>query len=353
MTTTGSPNQNWNDKRAVVTGGAGFIGSALIWELNRRGCSNIVVADFSATAEKLANLAGLKYSEYLEPYELLSGLGSGSLGKFDFIFHLGACSSTTETNESYLRENNYEYSRKLAEWALHEGVRFVYASSAATYGDGNAGMDDSDPSQLERLRPLNLYGQSKHWMDLHAWKEGWLDRIVGLKYFNVFGPNENHKGDMRSVVCKSYAELLKTGAIHLFKSYRPQYSDGEQERDFLYVKDAVGMTLHLAENPWANGIFNIGSGRKHTWNQLARAVFAALGREPRIEYIEMPESIREKYQYSTQADISKLLATGYCHPITSVNDAVMDYVVNYLAPGRTLGSVNAGSQEASQRPRLS
>ena len=328
----------WNDKRAIVTGGAGFIGSALVWELNRRGCSNIVIADFPARDDKRANLDGLKYSEYVEPYDLLAGLASGSLGKFDFIFHLGACSSTTETNETYLRENNYEYSRKLAEWALNEGARFVYASSAATYGDGSAGMDDSDPSRLERLRPLNLYGQSKQWMDLHAWKQGWLDRIVGLKYFNVFGPNENHKGDMRSVVCKSYAQVLNTGVIQLFKSYRPQYRDGEQERDFLYVKDAVGMTLHLAENPKANGIFNIGSGRKHTWNELARAVFTALDYEPRIEYIEMPESIREKYQYSTQADIRKLLANGYAQPITSLSDAVMDYVTNYLVPGHKLGA---------------
>jgi len=331
---------NWKDKHAVVTGGAGFIGSALVWELNRRGCSNIVIADFPATNEKRANLAGLKYSEYLDPSDLLAGKASGSLGKFDFIFHFGACSSTTETNEQYLRENNYEYSRKLAEWALHEGVRFVYASSAATYGDGSAGMDDSDPNQLGRLRPLNLYGQSKQWMDLRAWKEGWLDRIVGLKYFNVFGPNENHKGEMRSVVCKSYAQVLKTGAIQLFKSYRPQYRDGEQERDFLYVKDAVQMTLHLAENPAVNGIFNIGSGKKHTWNELARAVFASLGREPRIEYVEMPQSIREKYQYSTQADIRKLLATGYNQPITSLDDAVRDYVVNYLVPGRTLAVTN-------------
>jgi ADP-L-glycero-D-manno-heptose 6-epimerase len=336
MTLMSDPHRNWKDKRAAVTGGSGFIGSALVWELNCRTCSNIVIADFSATDDKRANLDGLKYSEYVEPYDLLARLESGSLGKFDFIFHLGACSSTTETNETYLRENNYEYSRKLAEWALHEGVRFVYASSAATYGDGSAGMDDSDPDRLERLRPLNLYGQSKQWMDLYAWRQGWLDRIVGLKYFNVFGPNENHKGDMRSVVCKSYAQVLETGAIRLFKSYSPQYRDGEQDRDFLYVKDAVAMTLHLAENPAANGIFNIGSGKKHTWNELAHAVFAALGREPRIEYVEMPESIREKYQYSTQADIRKLLASGYNQPITSLEDAVRDYVVNYLVPGRTL-----------------
>src|SRR4029077_4004754 len=336
-------NENWKDKRVIVTGGAGFIGSVLVWELNRRGCSQVVIADIPARGEKRANLSGLRYTEFIEAAELPVRLSSGTMGKLDCIFHLGACSSTTETNEKYLRENNYEYSRTLAERALGAGVRFVYASSAATYGDGSAGMDDSDPRQLEHLRPLNLYGQSKQWMDLHAWREGWLDRIVGLKYFNVFGPNENHKGDMRSLVCKSYAEVFKTGVIQLFKSYRPQYSDGEQRRDFLYVKDAVDMTLHLAANPAANGIFNIGSGEARTWNDLARAVFAALGREPRIEYIDMPESIRDKYQYFTQADIHKLRSNGYDQPITSLEDAVRDYVVNYLVPGRTIGASVADS----------
>jgi ADP-L-glycero-D-manno-heptose 6-epimerase len=330
--------ENWKDRRIIVTGGAGFIGSVLVWELNRRGCSQVVIADFPGQREKSANLAGLRYMEIIDPAELPKRLSSGSLGKLDYIFHLGACSSTTETNEQYLRENNYEYSRSLAEWAIGANTRFVYASSAATYGDGSADMNDSDPRQLERLRPLNLYGQSKQWMDLHALQQGWLDRIVGLKYFNVFGPNENHKGDMRSVVCKSYAEVLKTGAIHLFKSYLPEYKDGEQRRDFLYVKDAVAMTLHLAAKPAANGIFNIGSGKARTWNELARAVFAALGRDPSIEYIDMPVTIRDKYQYFTQADVHKLLTTGYDQPITSLEDAVRDYVVNYLVPGRTVGS---------------
>jgi ADP-L-glycero-D-manno-heptose 6-epimerase len=332
-----NPNQ-WPDRRVLVTGAAGFIGSVLVWELNRRGCSNIVIADFDAEGEKRRNLAGLQYEEYVGAGVLLPHLSSGSLGKLDCVFHLGACSSTTETNEEYLRKNNFEYSRDLAGWALREGVRFVYASSAATYGDGSAGMDDMDPRQLERLRPLNLYGQSKQWMDVHAWKHGWLDRVVALKYFNVFGPNENHKGDMRSVVCKSYAQVVETGTIQLFKSYRPEFRDGEQRRDFLYVKDAVSMTLHLAANPAANGIFNIGSGQMHTWNQLARAVFAALNREPRIEYIEMPVAIRDKYQYSTQADIRKLLSTGYSAPITPLEDAVRDYLVKYLVTDSTVAS---------------
>jgi ADP-L-glycero-D-manno-heptose 6-epimerase len=332
----------WPGSRVLVTGGAGFIGSVLVWELNRRGCSNIVIADFPALGEKRRNLEGLQYTEYLEPWTLLSGLSSGLLGNFDFVFHVGACSSTTETDEEYLRENNYEYSRKLAEWALRAGTRLVYASSAATYGNGSAGMDDADPGQLERLHPLNLYGESKHWMDLYAWRQGWLDRIVGLKYFNVFGPNENHKGDMRSLVCKSYSQALETGVMRLFKSYRPEYRDGEQQRDFLYVKDAVSMTLHLATNRAANGIFNIGSGRAHTWNELARAVFAALGREPRIEYIEMPEAIRDKYQYFTRADIRKLLSVGYDQQITPLDDAVRDYVVNYLAPAMPIAAKGSG-----------
>jgi ADP-L-glycero-D-manno-heptose 6-epimerase len=336
-------NNNWKNKRVIATGGAGFIGSVLVWELNRRGCTQVAVVDFTGGPEKRANLNGLRYTELIEPVHLLPSLSSGSLGRLDCIFHLGACSSTTETNEQYLRENNYEYSHRLAEWALRAGVRFVYASSAATYGDGSAGMDDTDPGQLDRLRPLNLYGLSKQWMDLHALREGWLDRIVGLKYFNVFGPNESHKGDMRSLVCKSYAEALKTGVIRLFKSYRPEYRDGEQKRDFLYVKDAVAMTLHLAANPEANGIYNIGSGEARSWNDLAHAVFTALGREPRIEYIDMPETIRDKYQYFTQANIGKLRAAGYDQAITSLEDAVRDYVVNYLVPGRTVGSGGPGS----------
>lgn len=335
--------QNWDGKRVLVTGGAGFIGSVLVWELNRRGCSQVVIADYVPDGTKSANLDGLRYIEWVEPPELPLLLSSGLIGSFDCIFHLGACSSTTESNAKYLRQNNCEYSRTLAEGALGTGVRFVYASSAATYGDGSAGMDDRDPAQLERLRPLNLYGQSKHWMDLHAWREGWLDRIVGLKYFNIFGPNENHKGDMRSVVCKSFNQVANAGVIRLFKSYRPEYGNGAQRRDFLYVKDAVAMTLHLAANPAANGIFNIGCGAARTWNDLARAVFAALGRAPRIEYVDMPGTIRDKYQYFTEANIAKLRASGYDSPITSLEDAVRDYVVNYLKPKRTIGTAVAES----------
>jgi ADP-L-glycero-D-manno-heptose 6-epimerase len=330
----------WRNARILVTGGAGFIGSALVWELNRRGCGDVVIADVTPASARSKNLSPLAYTEYVDAAGLLERLVSGSLGKFEYAFHLGACSSTTETDAGYLYRNNFEFSRDLAAWAIRANVRFVYASSAATYGDGSAGMSDAHPESLERLQPLNLYGQSKHLMDLHAWRTGWFDKIVALKYFNVFGPNEDHKGDMRSVVHKSVAQVMETGVIRLFKSYRPEYADGEQRRDFLYVKDAVNMTLHLGANDSASGIFNIGSGVTRTWNELAHAVFPALGRKPRIEYIDMPEAIRDKYQYFTQAEIGKLLATGYETPITTLENAVTDYVLNYLLPGRSLGSEN-------------
>lgn len=323
--------------RILITGGAGFIGSALLWGLNNRGCHDITISDFPPNSQKQGNLLPLKYKSLVDPPELLASLSSKSLGHFDFIFHLGACSSTTETDADYLRRNNFEYTRNLAEYALSAGSRFVYASSAATYGDGSAGMDDTDPARLPELQPLNLYGHSKHQFDLLAWRNGWLDRIVGLKYFNVFGPNESHKGDMRSVVHKSYAQVQDTGVIRLFKSYRPDFRDGEQRRDFLYVKDAVAMTLHLAEAPGAAGLYNIASGSAHTWNELARAIFSALGKSPRIEYVDMPAALRDKYQYFTRGSIQKLLATGYSNPITALPASVRDYVLNYLAPNLSLG----------------
>lgn len=325
-----------SDARILVTGGAGFIGSALVWALNQRGCEQIVVSDFLGTSEKWRNLTPLRFADYLEADDLRPRLESGALGRFDHVFHLGACSATTERDAAYLIRNNFEFTKDLAAWSLKSGARFVYASSAATYGDGSQGMEDTEP-RLERFRPLNMYGYSKHLFDLHAKREGWLERIVGLKYFNVFGPNEDHKEDMRSLVHKSYAQALESGVIRLFKSYKPEYRDGEQKRDFLYVKDAVAMTLHLAANPAAGGLFNIGSGEAHTWIELATAVFAALGREPRIEFIEMPEVLRGKYQYFTQANVAKLRAAGYTAPAAPLGEAVADYVRNYMVPGRPLG----------------
>jgi len=326
---------DFSDARVLVTGGAGFIGSALVWALNRRGCDSIVVCDILGTNEKWRNLTPLRFADYVEAADLLPRLQSNALGKFDLVLHMGACSATTEKDATYLIKNNYEFTKDLAVWSLAQKTRFVYASSAATYGNGAAGMEDDD-SQLDTLRPLNIYGYSKHLFDLHAKRAGFLNKIVGLKCFNIFGPNEDHKGDMRSLVHKSFAQVQNENLIRLFKSYRKDFKDGEQKRDFLYVKDAVAMTLHLAANKKAGGLFNIGSGETRTWIDLANSVFAALGKKSKIEFIEMPETIRDKYQYFTQADISRLRAAGYKAPITSLEDAVTDYVQNYLVPDKRL-----------------
>ncbi len=328
------------DGRILVTGGAGFIGSALIWALNQRGVTDILVTDNLGSDEKWRNLVPLEFSDYIEAPVFRSKLAEDGdvFGTFSAAFHLGACSATTEKNASYLIDNNYAFSKELAEWAISRGVRFVYASSAATYGDGGQGMDDRN-DELQQLRPLNMYGYSKHLFDLHAQRQGWLGQIVGVKYFNVFGPNEDHKGDMRSLVHKAYQQIQDTGRVQLFKSHKPEYKDGEQKRDFLYVKDAIEMTLHFAERaPSVGGLYNLGSGEANTWITLATAIFDSLGRPPKIEFIDMPELLRGKYQYFTQADISKLRATGYDRPMTPLADAVRDYVQNHLVPDRRLGA---------------
>jgi ADP-L-glycero-D-manno-heptose 6-epimerase len=326
---------DFSDARVLVTGGAGFIGSALVWALNRRGCDKIVVCDILGTDEKWRNLTPLRFADYVEAEALLPRLQSGALGKFDLVLHMGACSATTEKNASYLAKNNYEFTKDLAQWALANKTRFVYASSAATYGDGSAGMED-DETKLDTLRPLNMYGYSKQLFDLHAKRAGFLNKMVGLKFFNVFGPNEDHKGDMRSLVHKSFAQVKTKGVIQLFKSYRKEYKDGEQKRDFLYVKDCVAMTLHLAATPKANGLFNLGSGGARSWLDLAHAVFAAMKKKPVIKFIEMPESIRGKYQYFTQANLLRLNGTGYTMPVTPLENAVADYVRKYLVTDKRL-----------------
>ncbi|MEZ5387827.1 MAG: ADP-glyceromanno-heptose 6-epimerase [Prosthecobacter sp.] len=326
------------ESRILVTGGAGFIGSALVWELNRRGCENIVVCDRLSTDEKWKNLVPLKFADYIDGNDLLQNVlhAPAKLGRFDLILHLGACSATTERDADYLMRNNFEFTKQLCQWALRDGTRFVYASSAATYGDGAHGMNDQD-EDIHKLRPLNMYGYSKHLFDLHAKREGWLPNIVGLKYFNVYGPNEDHKADMRSLVHKACGQILATDKVQLFKSHRPDYKDGEQMRDFLYVKDAIRMTLHLAETTSSGGLFNLGSGEAHTWIELATAIFTALGKQPNIEFIDMPEHLHSKYQYYTCADITKLRASGFTRDITPLTEAVRDYVQGYLVPDLRLG----------------
>ena len=327
----------------IVTGGAGLIGSAIVHRLNQIGRDDILIVDHLGRSDKWRNLSPLRFRDYLEKdvFELMldNGTLAGRLpdgGKLEAVFHLGACSSTTELDATYLINNNFEYTRKLAMTALAADARFIYASSAATYGDGGQGFVD-DEDQLAQLRPMNMYGYSKQLFDLWAQRQGLLGRMVGIKYFNVYGPNEQHKGEMRSLVLKAYEQISATGTLRLFKSYRPEYGDGEQLRDFVYVKDAAAMTAHFLQYKGANGIFNVGGGTAVSWNRLARAVFSAMERPVNIEYIDMPESIRNTYQYLTCADTAKIRAAGYAEPVTSVEEAVGDYIRSYILPGKRLG----------------
>jgi len=324
----------------VVTGGAGLIGSAVIWAMNNQNSENVWLVDqWEDDSLKTRNLEhlGFRRTLGLSEFRGLIGHKDPELTDIRTIIHLGACSSTTETDENYLHDNNFLYTKELCEWSLAHGVRFIYASSAATYGDGTKGMDDKD-DDIEKFEPLNLYGWSKHKFDLLAKKEGWLNRITGLKYFNVYGPNEEHKGDMRSVVSKAYEQITGTGRMTLFKSHRSEYRNGEQKRDFLYIKDAVRMTLWLAENLEATGLFNLGNGTARTWLDLGNSIFSALGQESNIEFIDMPEVLRDKYQYFTQATIAKLRSSGFADNLFSLEEAVNDYVTGYLSPDRRLGA---------------
>lgn len=315
----------------IVTGGAGFIGSNIIRALNDAGEDKILIVDRLGKADKWKNLRDLNFLDYEHKDDFLVKLDNGL---FDHgvwaVLHLGACSSTTETDADYLMSNNFGFSRRLAHrMAARQGLRFIYASSAATYGDGSVGYSD-EHVLTPSLRPLNMYGYSKQLFDVWALKTGFVKRAVGLKYFNVFGPNERHKGDMRSVAIRAYFQAKKTGTIKLFKSYRSEYKDGEQTRDFIYVKDAVKITLHFLDRPDVNGIFNAGTGNPRSFNDLASAVFSALGKAPRIEYIDMPPGLEKRYQYYTCADVGKLMGAGFQWAFTPLEEAVRDYVVNYL-----------------------
>lgn len=310
--------------KIIVTGGAGFIGSCFLWKLNREGITNIVVVDDLGSSDKWRNLAGKQFLDYMQKDDFLGLLEGGVNIDVSAIVHLGACSSTTETNAVYFIKNNYEYSKALARWSEANKVKFIYASSAATYGDGEFGYDDSDKT-TRILRPLNMYGYSKQLFDLWILNNKLNRTMTGVKFFNVFGPNEYHKGEMMSVVCKKFMDVDRTGRIELFKSYRKDYKDGEQKRDFIYVKDVVDVLAYFLEHPKQSGIFNLGCGTAHSWNELGRAMFTALGKKPCIEYVDMPESLRPKYQYFTRANMDKLRKAGYKARFTPLEEAVKDY----------------------------
>ena len=314
----------------IVTGGAGFIGSAFIWKLNAEGIDDILIVDELGQTEKWKNLVNRRYVEYIHKDVFLRMICNEQVPfKPRAIFHMGACSSTTERNADYLMDNNYHYTCRLAEWALTQEVRFIYASSAATYGDGSQGFSDEN-SATATLRPINMYGYSKQLFDLWTLRFKAENKVVGIKFFNVFGPNEYHKGDMRSVVHKAFEQIRDTGKVRLFKSYKHEYIDGGQMRDFVYIKDCVEIMWWLFEHPEVNGIFNLGTGQARTWNDLIHAVFSAMNRERRIEYFDMPPEIRNQYQYFTEAKMEKLRATVCPTTFRPLEAAVHDYVVNYL-----------------------
>lgn len=322
----------------IVTGGAGFIGSSLVWRLNELGESKIIIVDDLGTDEKWKNLVPLKFDDFVHKDDFISMVLDREFPfETDSIIHMGANSSTTEKDADHLFSNNYLYTKELAQYCLEKNIRFIYASSAATYGDGSLGFDD-DENKLGTLRPLNMYGYSKQLFDLWAKRNGAFDKIVGLKYFNVFGPNEYHKGDMRSVVHKAFEQVRDTGKVRLFKSLNPKYKDGEQLRDFIYIKDAVEMTLFFLDKPNTSGLFNIGSGKARTWNDLVTALFKAMNKPVKIEYIELPQHLQDKYQYFTEANIVKIKKAGFTTPTTSLEDGVADYVKSYLLGKLYLGA---------------
>ena len=317
----------------LVTGGAGFIGSNVVASLNEAGRADIAVNDILGSDDKWRNLAARQVADFVSPTELWRWLDGR---KLDAVLHFGAISSTTATDADAVIETNFRFSLRLFEWCAATATPFIYASSAATYGDGKQGYsDDWSLAALRRLKPMNLYGWSKHVFDLAV--IGRVERNdklppqwAGLKFFNVFGANEYHKGEMMSLVAKRFDDAKAGRSIRLFKSHRPDIADGEQKRDFIYVDDAVAVVRWLLDSPTVSGIFNVGTGQAHSFRDLMNAMFAALGREPAIEYVDMPASISDSYQYFTQADTANLRRAGYNADPTALEDAVKRYVTCYL-----------------------
>jgi len=313
----------------VITGGMGFIGSAVVWEMNNSGIDNLIIVDSPSTNNSWKNLVNIRFADIIDKNTFIKKIEENKINYLiEGIIHMGACADTTENRVDYLLENNFQYTKKLATWAINNNCRFLYASSAATYGNGPDFADDEEKIYL--LKPLNIYGYSKHLFDIWAYRNNLLKQIAGIKFFNVFGPNEYHKGEMRSVIHKKFYEIMETGKANLFKSYKPQYKDGEQKRDFIYIKDAVKIIMFIYKNKSINGIFNAGTGIARSFNDIAKTIFSILGKKENIQYIDMPENIRNSYQYFTQADVKKIRNAGYKETFLSLEESIQDYIKNYL-----------------------
>lgn len=323
--------QLFSDNLIIVTGGAGFIGSCMVRYLNDLGLDNVIIVDDFRSTEKWKNLIGKRFKRIISRYELFDFL-KGKQSDVELIIHMGACSDTTETDADYIMDTNYYYSIELAEYALANKIRFVYASSAATYGGGELGYED-DLTQMNALRPLNMYGYSKLLFDQWLISEDAVNDVLGFKFFNVFGPNEYHKKRMASVMLHFTRSAMEKGSVSLFQSHRDDYEHGKQMRDFIYVKDVVSV-MHKAIVCDVKGIYNLGTGRAHTFLDVAEAVHKALGIAPKIEFIEMPEDLREKYQYFTEAPMNRLQAAlsqkGEQFSFTPLEESIQDYVQNYI-----------------------
>lgn len=313
----------------IVTGGAGFIGSCVVRTLNEAGRDDIVIVDNISETDKWMNMRNKRYIKYVHKSEFLQELPTYQ--NVEAIIHMGAQSATTERNFDYLWKNNFEYTKALWNYCADHQISFIYASSAATYGDGTLGFDDK--MDIDMLRPLNGYGYSKQLFDQWVKHQAktFPKQHVGLKFFNVYGPNEYFKGPMASLVFHGFNQIQEKGEIRLFKSCNPKYADGGQLRDFVYVKDICNVIMFFLNNPDYSGLYNVGTGRAQSFRELAEATFHALNMTPNIVYIDMPEKLRGKYQYYTQADMGKLYQIGYPWPFANLEQGVTDYVQNHLA----------------------